>query len=155
MNNDDIKPNVDSQQTVDGISDGGGLVERLLQAAGPGPEIPEDGAARIKDLIRPVWRNEVAARSRRRSRLWIGGVAAAAAVIIAMISLPFLRPGSPETQPQTIVVSLIDGTLEVTAPGSNVDFLTAGSSIREIPRGSLGKPGRNRNHRSAVVAPRL
>jgi ferric-dicitrate binding protein FerR (iron transport regulator) len=137
MKNKEPRTDVESRQTVDRTTNGGGLVERLLHAAGPGPEIPEDGAARVKELIRPAWRDGVAARSRQRSRLWIGGIAAAAAMIIAMISLPSLRPGTPTPTPSTIVVSLIDGTLEVTPPGSNVDFLTVGNTNAEIPRGSL------------------
>lgn len=131
MNNDEPKTK------SDGNGDGGGMVEQLLQAAGPGPEIPEDGAARVKDLIRPAWQNEVAARSRQRSRLWIGGAAAAAALIIAIVYLPSLQPGTPVLAPHTIVVALIDGTLEVTPPGSNVSFLTGEDSNAEIPRGSL------------------
>jgi hypothetical protein len=137
MKNEDTETTVDIKTTGGGSDDTGGLVERLLHAAGPGPEIPEDGAARVKDLIRPMWRNEVAARSRQRGRLWVGGIAAAAALIIAMIYLPSLRPGTPVTAPQTIVLASIDGTLEVTPPGSNVEFLTAENKNAEIPRGSL------------------
>lgn len=117
------------------------LVERLLDAAGPGPDIPEDGAARIKDVIRPVWREGVAARSRQRNRLWIGGLAAAAALIVAMIYLPTLRTTTPEPAPQAIVVAQIDGTLEVTPPGANVSFLTTGNTKAEIARGSLLRTG--------------
>lgn len=114
-----------------------GMVERLLHAAGLGPEIPEDGAARVKNLTRRVWRDEVATRSRQRTRLWLGGVAAAAALIIAMIYLPLFRPGTPQPVSRAIVVSLINGTLEVTPPGSNVGFLTAEDTSAEIPPGSL------------------
>jgi hypothetical protein len=141
MKNNGPKTNADRQQIVDGTTDSGGLVERLLHAAGPGPEIPEDGAARVKDLIRPVWQDEVAARSRQRNWLWIGGIAAAAAMIIAMIYLPSLRQGSPVTAPQTIVLASIDGTLEVTPPGSNVSFYTSETANLEIPRGSLIRTG--------------
>lgn len=137
MKNDDTKTNVDGLPRVDGSNDAAGLVERLLQAAGPGPEIPEDGAARIKDLIRPVWRDQVTARSRQRGRLWIGGLAAAAALIIAAVYLPTLRPGASPPIRQAISILLIDGTLEVTPPGSNVGFLTAENTNTEIPRGSL------------------
>jgi ferric-dicitrate binding protein FerR (iron transport regulator) len=141
MKNEGTETNVDLEDTERGPNDGGSLVERLLHAAGPGPEIPEDGAARVKDLIRPVWRDEVTARSRQRSRVWIGGIAAAAALIIAMVSLQSLRPDTPALTPQTIVVALIDGTLEVTPPGSNVEFFTADNTNREIPRGSLMRTG--------------
>jgi hypothetical protein len=133
--------NDESKSSVDGTNDTGGMVEHLLHAAGPGPEIPEDGAERVKDLIRPVWRDEVAARSRQRSRLWIGGFAAAAALIIAMIYLPSLRTGTSDPVPQAIVVALIEGTLEVTPPGSNVSFLTTEDTHTELPRGSLVRTG--------------
>jgi ferric-dicitrate binding protein FerR (iron transport regulator) len=122
-------------------NDTGGLVERLLHAAGPGPEIPEDGAARVKEAIRPAWRDGVTARSRQRNRLWIGGLAAAAAVIIALIYLPSLQTTPPEPVPQAIVVARIDGTLEVTPPGAKVSFLTAESTNFEIARGSLLRTG--------------
>jgi ferric-dicitrate binding protein FerR (iron transport regulator) len=115
----------------------GGLVERLLHAAGPGPEIPEDGAARVKEMIRPAWREGVAARSRQRNRLWIGGLAAAAALIIAMIYLPSLQIVPPQQAPQAIVVAQIEGTLEVTPPGGKVSFLTTENTNVEIARGSL------------------
>lgn len=141
MKNEDSRTNVDIKGTGGGPRDAEGLVERLLHAAGPGPEIPEDGAARVKELVRPVWRDEVAARSRQRSRLWVGGLAAAAALIIAMIYLPFLRPGTPVQVAQVIVLASIDGTLEVTSPGSNVSSLTSENTSVEIPRGSLIRTG--------------
>jgi hypothetical protein len=117
--------------------DAGGMVERLLHAAGPGPDVPGNGAARVKDVIRPIWKGEVAARSRQRTRLWIGGAAAAAALVIAGIYLPSLRtvPVEPESHP--IVVAMIAGTIEMTPPGSTVEFLTANDAGVEIPRGSL------------------
>jgi len=130
MKNDDTKTN-----------DATGLVERLLDAAGPGPNIPEDGAARIKDAVRPVWQEGVEARSRQRNRLWIGGLAAAAALIVAMIYLPSLRTNPPKLMPQGIVVAQIEGTLEVTPPGANVSFLTSENTKVEIARGSLLRTG--------------
>jgi len=122
-------------------NDAGGMVERLLHAAGPGPEIPEDGAGRIKALIRPAWRDGVSARSRQRHRLLMGGLAAAAALIIAVFYLPSLRPDTPVAVSQAMVVALIDGTLEITPPGSNVAFLTNENIGAEIPRGSLIRTG--------------
>jgi hypothetical protein len=141
MKNEDTDTTVDIKTTGGGSNDAGGLVERLLHAAGPGPEIPEDGAARVKELIRPAWRDQVAARSRQRSRLWVGGVAAAAALIIAMIYLPSLRPGTHVQVAQSIVLASIDGTLEVTPPGSNVSFYTSENANVEIPRGSFIRTG--------------
>jgi ferric-dicitrate binding protein FerR (iron transport regulator) len=130
MNNDETKTH-----------DAGGMVERLLHAAGPGPEIPENGAARVKEAIRPAWRDGVAARSRQRSRLWVAGIAAAAALILTMIYLPSLQTGVPEPPPRAIVMAKVNGTLEVTPPGATVSFLTTEDTNAEIPRGSLIRTG--------------
>ena len=137
MKNDDTTTRVGGRPVNSGADDTGGLVERLLHAAGPGPDIPEDGAARVKDQIRPAWTAEVAARRRQRSRLWLGGVAAAAALLIVAIYLPFQRPDTPAPPTEMMVVAVIAGTLEVTPPGANVEFLTADPIGKEILPGSL------------------
>jgi len=125
-----------------------GLVERLLNAAGPGPEIPEGGAERIKTAIRPTWRDEVAVGARQRRRLWAGGLAAAAAVIIAVIVIPALQQGQVETRSDGIVPALIDGGLEITPPGSTVSFLGPDDTGSIIPDGSLVRT--RRGHRAAL-----
>lgn len=137
MKNDDTTPRVDPRPVNRGADDTGGLVERLLNAAGPGPDIPEDGAAHVKDQIRPAWKAEVAARRRQQNRLWLGGLAAAAALLIVAIYLPFQRPDTPAPSRKMMVAAVIAGTLEVTPPGSNVEYLTADAIGREIPPGSL------------------
>lgn len=137
MKNDDTTTRLDGRRR-DGVADGNGdMVERLLHAAGPGPEIPVDGADRVKDLIRPAWRSEVEARARQRTRLWLGGLAAAAALLIAVVYLPSLRPEAPGPPQTTITVAVVDGVLEVTPPGANVEFLTADVAGTEIQPGSL------------------
>jgi hypothetical protein len=141
MKNDESNAKIDIRQTVEEAGGADGMVERLLHAAGPGPEIPGNGTARVKDLIRPVWRNDVASRARQRNRLWIGGLASVAALIIAIFSLQSLRPGAPVEAPQTMVVAVVDGTLEVTPPGSNVRFLTNENRGIEIQRGSFVRTG--------------
>jgi ferric-dicitrate binding protein FerR (iron transport regulator) len=137
MKNDDTRSTVDIRATPDESKDTEGLVERLLHAAGHGPEVPADGAARVKEMIRPAWQNQVAARSRQRNRLWLGGIAAAAALIIAVIYLPILRQDTSEPGRRSIIVATIDGTVEVTPPGSRVGVLTTDDAGVEIPRGSL------------------
>jgi len=57
------------------------VVERLVRLADSGPEIPADGAARIKTAVAPLWRTEVRERARRRRLLWGAGALAAAAII--------------------------------------------------------------------------
>jgi hypothetical protein len=141
MKNDDTTIRVDGRSTNCETEDTGGMVERLLSVAGDGPAIPEDGTDRVKELIRPAWQAEVAARARQRSRVWIGGLAAAAALIIAIITLPALRRGQPIEAPQVIVVARIDGSLEVTPPASQVVILAADDESSEVPRGSLLRTG--------------
>jgi len=137
MKNDDTKPRVEGTRFGDRSGDDHSLVERLLNAAGPGPEIPEDGAARVKDSIRPLWKEGISARARQRQRLWAGGLAAAAALIIAAVYLPSLRHIDPQPARLGITVALIDGTLEVTPPGEGVGIFTAEEAGSEVPPGSL------------------
>ena len=137
MKNNDTKQHVERSRFGGRKTDDASLVERLLNAAGPGPEIPEDGAARVKEAIRPVWNEGVLARARQRRLVWAGGLAAAAALIIAAVYLPSLRHIHPPTVRHGITVALIDGTLEVTPPGERVEFFTAEEAGSEIPRGSL------------------
>lgn len=137
MKNDDTKPLVEDSRFGDRNGDDPSLVERLLNAAGPGPEIPEDGAARVKDAIRPLWKEETSARAGQRQRLWAGGLAAAAALIIAAVYLPSLRHIDPQPARLGITVAIIDGTLEVTPPGERVRIFTAEEAGSEIPPGSL------------------
>ncbi len=137
MKNNDTKQHVERSRFGGRKTDDASLVERLLNAAGPGPEIPEDGAARVKEAIRPVWNEGVLARARQRRLLWAGGLAAAAALVIAAVYLPSLRHIDPLPARHGITVALIDGTLEVTPPGEQVGFFTAEEAGSEIPRGSL------------------
>jgi hypothetical protein len=137
MKNDDTNPLVEHGRSGDREADDVSLVERLLGAAGPGPEIPEDGAARIKDAIRPLWKEGASARARQRRLVWAGGLAAAAALVIAAVYLPSLRHIDPGPARQGITVALINGTLEVTPPGEQIGFFTPEQTGSEIPRGSL------------------
>lgn len=62
-------------------------VERLLQAAGPRPEIPRDDLDAIVAAGREVWRETVAARGGERRRRWHGrggGWAAGVAAVLAV-----------------------------------------------------------------------
>lgn len=126
----------------------GNLVERLLNAAGPGPEIPDGGAERIKTAIRSSWQDEVAVAARQRRRLWAGGLAAAAAVIIAVFVIPALQQGPADHAPDGITLAMLDGSLEVTAPGSTVAFLGIDDTGFLVPDGSLVRT--RRGHRAAL-----
>jgi len=114
-----------------------GMVERLLNAAGPGPTIPEGGADRTKAAIRNSWESEVASRARQRRRLWAGGLAAAAAIIIAAVYLPGLRRVTPGPTQRGIIVAQLDGPAEMVPPGSRARTLNTVDIGTEIPRGSL------------------
>ena len=137
MKKDDEKPFVGTGPLEDRSAGDGRLVERLLEAAGPGPEVPADGAERVKELIRPRWREDASVRIRQRRLLWSGGLAAAAAIIIAAVYLPILHRATPASTEQGIIVALLDGPVEVVPPGSRARTLEAADSGTEIPRGSL------------------
>ncbi len=151
MKDEDLKP--EGEDRAPRADSSPGMVERLLHAAGPGPEIPDDGAALVKELIRPAWQEGVATRGRQRSRLWLGGLAAAAAVLIAVIYLPSLRPDAPVETKTSITIAVLDGTLEVTPPGGTVEFLSGDAGGVEVPSGSLirTRPG---NRAALWLAPR-
>ncbi len=149
MSDNDEKPRDDSARFGGRESSDSGLVERLLTAAGPGPEIPEGGADRIKAAIRTPWHNEVAVAARQRRRLWAGGLAAAAAVIIAVVGLSGLRRASLPVGSDVITLVVADGGLEVTPPGSSVSFLGPDDRGAIIPDGSLVRT--RAGHRAALL----
>lgn len=115
----------------------GGLVERLLEAAAAGPEVPADGAERVKASIRESWRSGVAERARRRRRLWVGGLAAAAAVLLAVVYLTPDRPAGQQLAAFEPLLERVAGTIEVTPPGATVSFRTAEDEGTAVPLGSL------------------
>lgn len=148
MSKDNETPRDDSARFGGRDSADGGLVDRLLNAAGPGPVIPEGGADRIKAAIRPSWRNEVATAARQRRRLWAGGLAAAAAVIIAVVVVPRLHRGDLPIEANAITLVVANGGLEITPPGSTVSFLGPDDSGSIIPDGSLVRT--RQGHRAAL-----
>jgi ferric-dicitrate binding protein FerR (iron transport regulator) len=107
------------------------LVERLLRLADDGPEIPPDGADRIKAAVRPLWRRQLRERARRRW-LWSGGLAAAAALVLA-VTLSLLQP-----EPASVVaaVDAIDGAVEITPPSGSPHSLTADEIGASVAAGS-------------------
>jgi hypothetical protein len=77
------------------------LVERLVKLAEPGPEIPADGAARVKAAVRPAWQREVRSRTRRRYVIW-----AAAASLAILLSVLVLRPDRAPAPPSAVLAQL-------------------------------------------------
>jgi len=148
MSDNNQTPRDDSARFGARNSSDSGLVERLLTAAGPGPEIPEGGADRIKAAIRTPWKNEVAVAARQRRRLWAGGLAAAAAVILAVVVVPRLHRGDLSIEADAITLVVADGGLEVTPPGSTVSFLGPDNAGAIVPDGSLVRT--RGDHRAAL-----
>jgi ferric-dicitrate binding protein FerR (iron transport regulator) len=93
------------------------LVERLLVLAEEEPEIPRDGAERIKQAIEPLWQQTVRSHSRRQLLRWSTGLAAAALVGIALLII-YLLPdrqtivASLESVGGTVSIELADGTTQ-------------------------------------------
>jgi ferric-dicitrate binding protein FerR (iron transport regulator) len=137
MTHDNRKSQLDDATFGAPVPAEGGLVERLLDAAGSGPEIPEGGAERVKAAIRSSWQDEVAINARQRRRLWAGGLAAAAALVIAVVLVPRLQRDSAPTGPTAITAAVINGGLEVTPPGSTASILGPADAGSVIPDGSL------------------
>jgi len=134
---DDERPLADTGQPGDRFTEDEGLVERLLHAAGPGPEVPADGAERVKELIRAHWQEEASVRTRQRRLLLAGGLTAAAAIIVAAVFLPSLRRVTPVPTQRGVIVALLDGAMEVAPPGSRVRILDPADTGSEIPHGSF------------------
>ena len=113
-----------------------GLVEELLKAAGPGPDIPRDGADAVKATVRPVWRQEVAARRRIRRRIWIGGGAAAAALLLLGVILPVLRPsGAPSADP-AFAIAKVRGSVKIVSRDGVVNPVDVRQTGRAVAFGS-------------------
>ena len=148
MSDDNEAPRDDSARFDGREPADGGLVERLLTAAGPGLEIPEGGADRIKAAIRTPWKNEVAVAARQRRRLWAGGLAAATAVILAVVVVPRLHRSELPIETNAITLVVADGRVEITPPGSTVSFLGPDDAGSVIPDGSLVRT--RGDHRAAL-----
>ena len=91
------------------------LVERLVRLADAGPAPPPEETDRLKARLRPLWRREVHARSRRRL-LWTTGTLAAAAMLFVVFSR-VLQVGTvmapPPLAPVAIVTTIV-GRADVT-----------------------------------------
>jgi hypothetical protein len=112
------------------------LVDRLLQLADHGPEIPADGAERIKSTIRPQWQELTRARARRR-RMWIGGgLAAAASLVAAVAVVQWLSLSAPIAAGPVASYELIRGTVEVVSADGPARLVTAADLGAELAAGS-------------------
>ncbi len=110
----------------------GDLVERLLRLADIGPDIPADGADRIKTAIRPLWRRELHRRSRRRIGWAAAGLAAAVIVVIGLTFV--LRHGrrAPADLGPVATFEVVRGEVEVTPPFGESRLLTSVPTLKTV-----------------------
>jgi ferric-dicitrate binding protein FerR (iron transport regulator) len=133
--------------TVGGGNDGSRkrdeFVDRLLQLADQGPEIPSDGAARIKSAIRPQWQEQVRARATRRV-VWIGGgLAAAASLVAALILGLWLHSATPVARGVVASYEMIRGSVEMVPPTGTERLITGTDLGAEVDAGSWIRTGDN------------
>lgn len=125
---------------ADGPDGDEGLVGRLLQLADSGPEIPVDGADRVREAIRPAWRREVRARSRRRF-LWGGGALAAAVAVFALVMVFVLDRSGPVGANHAAEMVIAQGTIEVFPPSGAAESFGEGDAGVRILSGSTLRTG--------------
>jgi len=87
------------------------LIGYLLRLAEPGPEVPPDGEARIRNAVFGVWRHTVQARARRRRAIAAAATALAASVV-AVLFFPPART-TPAIRPRPVArIELVRGVVD-------------------------------------------
>jgi ferric-dicitrate binding protein FerR (iron transport regulator) len=116
------------------------LVERLIRLAEEGPQIPANGADRVRNAIRPIWLAEVRVRGRRRRLLWAGSGLAAAACLIMVFTLV---SRTEQTQPPLGIARLatVIGDLEILTPNGAPRRVDGQSLGQEVVAGSWLRTG--------------
>jgi ferric-dicitrate binding protein FerR (iron transport regulator) len=106
------------------------VVERLLRMADCGPDLPGDGAQRVKEAVRPLWRRTLRDRARRRLQ-WLVGAAAAAAVVAA-IALSLIDRGPTAGTPAPVArLEALRGAVEIVSPsGDHLRVEEAGPDVQ-------------------------
>ena len=122
----------------DGLRDGGDLVERLVRLAAAGPAPASDETASLKERLRPLWRREVRARSRRRL-LWTAGTLAAAAALVVVAGRA-LRVGAPAPPAVATVVTIV-GRADVTPLSGARAFWGDEAAGRPLAAGTVLESG--------------
>jgi hypothetical protein len=116
-----------------------GMLQRLLGLADAGPEIPPDGAARVRAALRPAWR--AAVRARRRRVAWTVGLAAAAVVLVA-VALGLRRPPPRPAPVQTVArLAAARGILELRGPTASPAWIGPGEVGRAVVAGAWLRTG--------------
>ncbi len=84
-----------------------GAMESLLRLAGPRAPVPDDRMQRLKAGAHTEWRRQVTTRRRRHVMRWsLGGLAAAAALVLALRATTGLGPMAPAAVEFAVVESL-------------------------------------------------
>ena len=97
-------------------------VARLVRLAGARPPVPEERAARVEMRVREAWLANVAARRRFRWTSWGAGLAAAAALAVA-VGLLWRHASQPPPPPVLVAtVERVSGTVS-----------TAGAAGERVP----------------------
>lgn len=91
------------------------LVDRLLRLADPGPELPADGADRVRAALRPAWR--AAVRARRRRLAWAVGLPVAAGLVIAAALASVASRRAPAPGKPVATLAAVVGIVEVGGDG--------------------------------------
>jgi ferric-dicitrate binding protein FerR (iron transport regulator) len=113
-------------------------VRRLLEEAGPRPSIPEDDLAAITEAARAVWLRRYGDRKApARSRWWVG-LAAAAALAVAIGLAWWLKiPEPPPARPQVASIEILTGAVRMWKPtGEGPIPLSTGALGRPLPAGA-------------------
>ncbi len=112
-----------------------GAVESLLRLAGPREPVPADRMQRLKAGAHAEWHRQVTTRRRRHVMTWsLGGLAAAAALVLALRATVGLDPASPAAVAFVLVESLGGNTrLATDADAQRGAFLKVGDRLAVGP----------------------
>jgi ferric-dicitrate binding protein FerR (iron transport regulator) len=113
------------------------LVERLVRLADAGPAPAAEETARLKQRLRPLWRDEVRARSRRLLLWTAGGLAAAAALVIVVGRTLQIASPVPPALPAVATVVTIVGRADVTPLSGVREVWGAEAAGTPLPAGAL------------------
>lgn len=112
------------------------LVQRLVRLADQGPDIPPDGAERLRAQMRPVWEREVRSRKIRQAAYWTGGaLALAAAIAIVLLAPPLRRQPPPLSIAPAAFIEVVSGSVEIDPPGE-APRIESSATERGIETGS-------------------
>ena len=108
-------------------------VRRLLEEAGPRPPLPQDDLATITQAARTAWSQRYGRKSPARPDRWWVGLAAAAALAIALGLAWWSRTSGPAPAAPTVAsIEVLTGAVRM--------GVAARESPMPLPPGALGRP---------------